>query len=263
MNIDLTAENNLESAITASQETVRRFLLDHPEFITKDAELMRALIDAPENAAPEAPTKGRRKVVNLQTVLIDKLETRLGALETAHRDLISAAYENMTGMSQIHRAVLMVLEASTFEGFLEVAAIEIARELNVDVGRFLVETEADLFGRGEGATGDDDDPIVAVEAGNIAELMALDPEDERDPNAAVLLRNDIRGAPLIYGNAADRVRSEALIKLNFGSGNRPGLLVFGAEDPERFHAEQADDLLAFLGGVIERVMQGWLLAARE
>ena len=55
-----------------------------------------------------------------------------------------------------------------------------------------------------------------------------------------------------------RVTSEALVRLDFGPGTRPGVLAFGALDPDRFHDEQGGELLVFLGGAISRVMRRWL-----
>ena len=65
-------------------------------------------------------------------------------------------------------------------------------------------------------------------------------------------------APEIYGEDGHWVRSEACLKLDFGEGRLPGLLVMGAEDPHVFGPQQGTDLLAFFGGVFERAMRRWL-----
>ena len=62
----------------------------------------------------------------------------------------------------------------------------------------------------------------------------------------------------IYGDKADWIRSEACLKLDFGPGRLPGLLVLGAEDPHQFTPQQGTDLLAFFSGVFERAMRRWL-----
>jgi len=54
------------------------------------------------------------------------------------------------------------------------------------------------------------------------------------------------------------IESEALVRLDFGPGSQPGVLLFGARDPDRFHEEQGGDLLVFLGGAVSRVMRHWL-----
>ena len=36
------------------------------------------------------------------------------------------------------------------------------------------------------------------------------------------------------------------------------MLVFGSEDPHRFHPDQGTDLLGFFGSVFERTLRRWL-----
>ncbi|MEO0391081.1 MAG: DUF484 family protein, partial [Pseudomonadota bacterium] len=58
--------------------------------------------------------------------------------------------------------------------------------------------------------------------------------------------------------SAHWMRSEACLKLDFGTGRLPGLLVMGAEDPHMFSPAQGTDLLSFFAGVFERQMRRWL-----
>ncbi|MEH6391892.1 MAG: DUF484 family protein, partial [Sulfitobacter sp.] len=74
----------------------------------------------------------------------------------------------------------------------------------------------------------------------------------------VTLRSIQNSPEHIYGGAADWIRSEACLKLNFGAGRLPGLLILGSEDPHMFGAQQGTDLLAFFAGVFERTMRRWL-----
>jgi uncharacterized protein YigA (DUF484 family) len=74
----------------------------------------------------------------------------------------------------------------------------------------------------------------------------------------VTLRQIETGLPEIYGDKADWIRSEACLKLDFGPGRLPGLLVMGAEDPHQFTPQQGTDLLTFFTGVFERQMRRWL-----
>jgi uncharacterized protein YigA (DUF484 family) len=48
------------------------------------------------------------------------------------------------------------------------------------------------------------------------------------------------------------------LRLDFGAGRLPGMLVMGAEDPHQFNPSQGVDLLAFFAGVFERSMRRWL-----
>jgi uncharacterized protein YigA (DUF484 family) len=78
------------------------------------------------------------------------------------------------------------------------------------------------------------------------------------PLRAVTLRQVGEGAQALYGDQGGYIRSEALMRLDFGPGRLPGMLAFGAEDPHQFRPAQGTDLLAFFAGVFERVMRRWL-----
>ena len=66
------------------------------------------------------------------------------------------------------------------------------------------------------------------------------------------------GSEAIYGEAAGWIRSEACLRLDFGKGRLPGMLMMGAEDPHQFAPSQGTDLLGFFAGVFERAMRRWL-----
>ena len=74
----------------------------------------------------------------------------------------------------------------------------------------------------------------------------------------VVLRPVTPLAATVYGPKADDIRSEALMKLDFGRGRMPALLVFGSEDPHQFKTMHGTDLLAFFAGAFERLMRRWL-----
>ena len=74
----------------------------------------------------------------------------------------------------------------------------------------------------------------------------------------VTLRKVQNLSEMIYGKNAEWIRSEACLKLDFGDGRLPGLLVMGAEDPHMFGPQQGTDLLTFFAGVFERSMRHWL-----
>ncbi len=97
--------------------------------------------------------------------------------------------------------------------------------------------------------------VCVVEPGFVATYIA---GGRNVPQRPVTLRQTYPASDRIYGERAAWVRSEALLRLDFGNGRLPGLLALGAEDPHRFKAAQGTDLLAFFGGVFERTMRRWL-----
>jgi len=91
--------------------------------------------------------------------------------------------------------------------------------------------------------------------GSIEEYLT---EGRNISSRAVTLRQIGRASDTLYGEKAVWIRSEALMRLDLGAGNLPGMLALGSEDPHQFHPNQGSDLLAFLGSVFERTMRRWL-----
>jgi hypothetical protein len=74
----------------------------------------------------------------------------------------------------------------------------------------------------------------------------------------VVLRQVQPDSGAVYGEAAAWVRSEAVMRLDFGTGRLPGMLILGAEDPHHFKPNHGTDLLSFFAAVFQRSMQRWL-----
>ncbi len=220
-------------------------LIARPEAILDDRDLMNALIGANERQMGA-------NVVDLRGVAMERLEHSLDRLEDTHRSVIAAAYENLAGTNQVHRAILQMLDPLSFEDFLRTLSTDVAATLRVDSVRLVLETaqkgpEPALRRLGE--------VLLVTEPGLVASYMA----GRRDvPVRPVVLRHVPPQGEAIYGELAGRIRSEALLKLDFGAGRLPGMLALGAEDPHQFKPTHATDLLAFFAGVFERTMRRWL-----
>ncbi len=227
-------------------EALKALLLADPDMVLEDRDVMRALIDA--NQAP-----GGRNVVDLRGALVSRLEQRLDKLENTHRSVIAAAYENLAGTSQLHKAVLMLLEQTHFVDFLRILALETPELVAVDCARICIETDEADPGPMPGLEPDLAECVIIVPPGGSDAYFALSGAAARK----VCLRQAAPEADAVFGDAARWVRSEALVRLDLGNG-RKGLLVFGAEDPHRFGPEHGTDLLAFFGGVVERSLRRWL-----
>jgi uncharacterized protein YigA (DUF484 family) len=227
---------------------LRQQILGDPGLILDDTELMRALLRADRSAQG-------RNVVDLRGVLVDRLEERLDRLEDTHREVLAAAYDNVAGMNQVHRACLALLEPADLAGFLRVLSREVPPTLGVEMIRLGLEAPDAPAGSGLGPDGPYRAIAVALPAGGIDGYLT----QGRGLGARrVTLRQGAAASPELYGQAAGAIRSEALLKLDLGRGRAAGLLAFGATDPERFDPEQGTDLLGFLAGVVERSLRRWL-----
>jgi len=230
---------------TQKLEELRSQLIADPEVILDDTDLMRALV-----AANEAQMGSN--VVDLRGIAMERLEARLDRLEDTHRSVIAAAYENLAGTNQVHRAILRMLDPADFETFLRDLDGEVAEILGVDCVRLVLESAQDENDPAVKRLGD---VLNVAEPGFIETYLT---RGKRSNSRQVTLRQLLPDSDVIYGQAAGWIRSEAALKLDFGNGRLPGMLVMGAEDPHHFKANQGTDLLSFFAGVFERAMRRWL-----
>jgi len=227
------------------EDALREAIISQPDVILDDNDVMQALIAANEKAMGG-------NIVDLRGIAMERLETRLDRLEDTHRSVIAAAYENLAGTNQIHRAILRMLDPLEFETFLRDLDGEVADILRVDAVKLVLESVQN-----------DEDPAVQ-RLGDVLSVAAPGFIDEylmqgrRGTARQVTLHSVQDASEHIYGPNAEWIRSEACLKLDFGTGRLPGMLVMGAEDPHLFSPQQGTDLLAFFTGVFERTMRRWL-----
>lgn len=224
---------------------LRDRILAEPEVLLEDRDVMNALVAANERAMGA-------NIVDLRGIAMQRLETRLDRLEDTHRSVIAAAYENLAGTNQVHRAILQMLDPLSFEDFLKVLATDVAATLRVDCARLVLETRQEGEFPVLRRLGD---VLFVAEPGFVGQYLA---GGRNVPLRPVTLRQVMPESDALYGDRAGYIRSEALLRLDFGAGRLPGMLAFGSEDPHQFKATQGSDLLAFFAGVFERTMRRWL-----
>jgi len=226
-------------------EKLRDEIISRPDVILDDQDVMQALIAANERAMGG-------NIVDLRSIAMERLEARLDRLEDTHRSVIAAAYENLAGTNQIHRAILRMLDPAEFEPFLHDIGGDVGDILRVDAVRLVLESVQS-----------DDDPAIRrmgdvlsiAEPGFADNYIRQGVETQSRP---VVLRHVQDAEPQVYGVNAEWIRSEAVLRLDLGENRLPGLLVLGSEDAHRFTPQQGTDLLGFFGGVFERAMRRWL-----
>ncbi|WP_434288687.1 DUF484 family protein [Celeribacter sp. SCSIO 80788] len=233
----------LPRAITPLADELREKIISDPDMVLEDLDVMRALIAANERGTGA-------NVVDLRGLAMERLEERLGRLEDTHRGVIAAAYENLAGTNQIHRAVLQLLQPTQFTEFLNALSGDVAQTLRLDSVKLLLETKVT---EEEPAIRKLGKVLLTAEPGFIETYITY---GRNVPVRPVTLRQVSPEADLIHGDGF--IHSEALMTLDLGPGRLPGLLIFGAEDPHMFRPTQGTDLLAFFAGVFERMMRRYL-----
>ena len=227
---------------TVMADELRKKIIANPDVLLEDADVMRALVGANDDAQGG-------NVVDLRSIAMDRLAARLDRLEDTHRTVIAAAYDNLAGTNQIHRAILRMMDAESFPQFLSDLGGEVADILRIDGVRLIVESDAP-------DSPDLSDPMIAMmPEGFVEGYITL---GRNMPARQVTLRPFHKAGGSLYGERAEYIQSEAVLKVDLGPDRMPAMLVMGSEDPQQFTSSQGTDLLAFFAGVFERCLRRWM-----
>lgn len=223
----------IAAAPDAATGDMRASILRNPELVLEDPGLMRALLERARGPARDPGAK----VVDLRAVAMERLEERLDRLDAAHRTVIAAAYDNLAGTQQVHRAVLALLEAASLDALAVGLEAEVAAILRLREAALMV--EGDLR------------PHEAPEIHGALQLVTRGTVAALHPGigeARVALRR-LEGSP---GG------SEAVLALDLGERGPRAVLVLRSDDPDHLAPGQGTELLEFLAGVVERTVRRWL-----
>ncbi len=210
-------------------EDVRTFLLAHPDFVREDAELLGLL----------ARTGGEDGVIDLGTAARDKLLEEIRQLKALNTGIVETARANLATQAQIHMAVLALLEVDSLTALDRKISSRLTGTLGVDVCRILIEGHAPLR-KGESILGAAEGFVADILGDKIERLGPVDPDM----------------AHALYGQQGARVKSEAIVRLDFGGHD--GLMALAARDAQLFQSGQGTELLNFLARAIERMIIQWL-----
>ncbi len=227
---------------TAVSDDLKERILSNPELILEDRDLMRALISASDRMAGD-------NIIDLRGIAMERLEAQLERLEESHSNVIAAAYENLVGMNQIHRAILKLLEPVTLRGFLTGLREELPEILQVESLQLLIEQDPYAANPGFGRLGS---LLKQVKPGFINEYLTRG----RDiPIRQITLRQTLEGGICIFHATNHEIRSEACLALDLGRNRPPAMLAFGSEHVDQFDSAQGTDLLVFFAGAFERSLR--------
>ena len=221
---------------------LREKIIQNPDFLLEDPDVMRALVAAND-------VKKGNNIVDLRSVAMERLEARFDRLEDTHRNVIAAAYDNLAGTNQIHRAILRMMDATSFDTFLADLQGDVADTLRVDAMRLVLESTQPQASHDMG-------PMVSLVYQGFADDYIT---GGRKMAARQITLRPIRNvAASLFADPATSIRSEACLRLDLGPDALPAMLVMGAADAQQFSPQQGTDLLTFFGGVFERVLRRWL-----
>jgi len=232
-------------AATKTQKLLRETIIKNPELILSDTEVMRALVAANDKLRGE-------NIIDLRAAAMKSLETKLYDLENTHKSVIAAAYDNLTGMQQINRAVLKILEPKDLKGFIKVTSREMVEIMKIDYACLILETKQKNT---EIKNPNSSSHLISAPTGFIQQYASCE-KSSKDPK--VILRSVGKPNELIYSNANCEIKSEACLFLSFEHKTELGVLVLGSKDKNQFSPKHGTDLLTFFASSYELILRRWL-----
>jgi uncharacterized protein len=223
------------TSTTAAQ--VVAYLRRHPDFLARHPELLDLQLSPGRH--------GGDGVIDLQQFMVERLRGEINKLRGEQDDILANTRDNISTQERIHKAVVELLEAESFEQFIDIITGDLGLLLEVDVVSLCVELSDHTAKRPK------HEGIQFLGRGAVDRLLG-------GKDKHVVLRDEAVGDPEIFGPAADLVRSDALLRLNISSHAPAGLIAFGARHPGYFHAGQGTELMSFLGRVMEFGIRTWL-----
>ncbi|RMD62302.1 MAG: DUF484 family protein [Alphaproteobacteria bacterium] len=216
------------------------YLRRHPDFLCDHPDVLDVL-------RPPARTSGNG-VADLQQFMVTRLRSEIADLQAAHDAMVATSRSNLCAQARVHKAILLLLGARSFEHFIETLTTDVAVVLDVDVVGIGVEQDRDCT---HASTPRCETPgVFRLAAGAVDRLIG--------PGQQVMLRADVDGDPAIFGPGAGLVHSQALIRLTISSTTPCALLAFGSRHADKFQPGQGTELLSFFARVVETSIRGWL-----
>nr|WP_281351246.1 DUF484 family protein [Sneathiella litorea] len=217
-----------------TEEEVRNWLINHPDFLTNNADLLTTVIP-PERVSGDS-------VVDMQSFLVNRLQKEVTHLTMLQDDFVEAARINMHTQDMVHASIQAILCASSLAHFVHILTQDLPELLEIDVITLCVE----------------DGPIPLPDMTGLQRLKEGSIDRAPWRNQVILLRPDAPKSKAIFGPAKDLVQSDALIKLEVPSLHAQAMIAFGSRQEGHFHEDQATDLLLFLAIAIQSCLQMWL-----
>lgn len=198
-------------------------------------ELIRTDAPLPAGTFEEAS----EPVLDLNAAARQKQDLEIRRLRATNSALINLARDNLATQSQVHAAILAMLEAESLTALDRKLSGRIAKTLNVDALRVFIEGHRPI----EKAL-----TIFAAAPGLSDSLLGQQPER--------LGHVDSRFADALYGGQGHSFKSEALVRLDIAG--RAGLLCLASLHEDSYTPDMAPDFLHFFARALERRMTPWL-----
>jgi uncharacterized protein YigA (DUF484 family) len=231
-------QNNLGKLPEAS--IVLKYLQKNPEFLIENPELLEIL-----KTSPRWKENNDDNIVDIQTLMLDRMRTKSTTLKNAADLLISTTRSNMMIQTRTHAAVIAMLEAKSIESLVNLVSDELPIILDLDAVSLCMEksnNNLQLL---------DKTNIKWIAQGYVNKIMG-------DRNTKTKLIENSKRDEQVFGRLSNTIKSTAYGRLQFDEEIFTGFLALGSRTPGAFHEEQGTELLNFTTRAFELILNRWL-----
>jgi len=223
-----------------SADRVAAWLRRHPDFLADKPDLA-AILTPPATAG----TDGDGGPIDFSRFLVQRLQRDLATARDGEIAAVDSARRLIQQQERVHDACLALIDARSFEHFVEAITTDVAVKLQLDAVGLCIEAQE------EQPNGRTRSGVNLLPSGAVNALLGGPDETER-------CREMIRAERRLYGGAATLIQSDLLIRLNVSSAAPAGLLALGSRDPAAFKDSASLQQYFYLGRVIESTARAWL-----
>lgn len=209
---------------------VRDYLLEHPDFLLNNRDLLTVLIPPERRVSGDIP--------DFQKFMLSNLQENAGKYKDEHDRLQRVMQEHLHRQSRFNVAALAILEAPNLKTMLKCIEADFPLLLDHEAVAIMAEEEGEPLPN-----------IPIVEEGFVRRWL---------PKRDVILEGDVAGAPELFGARAASVRSHALVRLSISSEAPPGLIAFGHREPGYYATGLATEQVLHLTALVELCIRKWL-----
>lgn len=218
-----------------TSDNVRAFLLENPDFLEENEDLLNALM-------PLDPPKGER-IKDFQYYRLAKLQDDFIALKAESEDLMDLMQEHLHRQNLINSAMFSLMDALDFQSFVALISHELLHLLDHAAVGFFLEA-------GGWLDQGNYDGLQVVAPGLVTRWLGSSDSALEETSPA---------SSDIFGDKSELVYSQALIRITICDGLPLGLLALGHANPMYYATGLATEQVECLGGVVERCLRKFLL----
>lgn len=186
------------------------------------------------------------QVIHFEERAVARLRERLGVIQEANDDLIAFARGHSDAVASINSAVLAAVEAPSIDALLQVVTEQWPTVLGIDAVAIALLVGTRAFRA-------DTNGVERVEAAFVKRMLT--------GVSTVEVRSVECGHPLFGSPASERIRAEALIRIDSPAPYPCGLLALGQEAELAGHSRHGSELLLFLGRIVAATFRRCLVTS--